>query len=148
MKLYMIRLENGNAAILQAENEEAAIEQAGLRVDPKAFAKEQGVSDVAAQHLELVRSGLGPQNFRIRELKDFFCLVSLRDDGRFQFALESQETDEEFYEDYPVLWSAEDPLLQEIDPFHPEWNKRREPLIAEAVERERTRLLVVDASTS
>jgi hypothetical protein len=40
--LYMIRLENGNSVIVQAESQDTALEHAGLRVDPAAQAAARG----------------------------------------------------------------------------------------------------------
>jgi hypothetical protein len=140
-KLYQIRLENGNSVIVQAENIEQAIEYAGLTIDPAENAETIGESDVAKAHLMLVRTGLGPQNYTIRELHSFTCVAALRDDGNFDISLESEEASDEFYQDYPHLSEAVDesvkmghPLLQ--DP-------RGRQLMEEAVDKERTRLLVV-----
>jgi hypothetical protein len=93
-KLYMIRLENGNSVIVQAENQDAALEHAGLRVDPAAQAVAMGEKDVT-----LVHEGLGPQNYTIRELDDFLCVAHLEDDGDFDLSLESGESSDEFYVD-------------------------------------------------
>jgi hypothetical protein len=142
MKLFMLRLENGNSVILQAESQEEAVERAGLRVDPAAVAAQNGAKDVAQQHYELVASGVGPQNFTIRELSHFFCMAVLADDGTFAIHTETEEADEEFFEDYPAVWTREDALLEELDVFDPRWAPRREPLIKEAVQKERTRLLI------
>jgi hypothetical protein len=57
----MIRLENGNSAIAQAESEREALQFAGVDVNLESIADDQKV-DVPTAHWELVRSGLGPQN--------------------------------------------------------------------------------------
>ena len=141
-KLYMIRLENGNSVIVQAESQDSALEHAGLRVDPAAQAAAMGEKDVANLHLTLVHEGLGPQNYSIRELEDFLCVAHLEDDGDFNLSLESGEGSDEFYVDYPFLRKAEEKhLLRKFtDPTfdNPEVRK----LYEDAVERERTRLLV------
>jgi hypothetical protein len=140
--LYMIRLENGNSVIVQAESQDTALEHAGLRVDPAAQAAARGEKDVASLHLTLVHEGLGPQNYTIRELDDFLCMAHLEDDGDFDFTLESGESCDEFYLDYPCLRAAEgEHLLRKFtDPTFDNPDVRK--LYAEAVERERTRLLV------
>jgi hypothetical protein len=140
--LYMIRLENGNSAIVQAENADAALEHAGLRVDPVAQAAAIGEKDVASLHLTLVHEGLGPQNYTIRELRDFLCVAHLDDDGDFDLSLESGESSDEFYVDYPFLREAEEEhLLRKFtDPTFDNPDVRK--LYKNAVERERTRLRV------
>jgi len=141
-KLYMIRLENGNSVIVQAENQDTALQHAGLRVDPAAQAAAMGEKDVASLHLTLVHEGLGPQNYTIRELDDFLCMAHLEDNGDFDLTLESGESSDEFYIDYPCLRAAEEKhlLRRFTDPSfdNPEVRK----LYEDAVEGERTRLLV------
>ena len=140
-KLYQIRLENGNSVIVQAENIEQAIEYAGLTIDPAENAETLGESDVAKAHLMLVRTGLGPQNYTIRELHSFGCVAALRDDGNFDFSPESEEASDEFYQDYPHLSEAVDESVKMGHPLLQDPRGRR--LMEEAVNKERTRLLVV-----
>jgi hypothetical protein len=102
-KLYMIRLENGDSVILQAANEEEALESSGIRCDVADFATWQGMTDVAEASWRLMTSGLGPQNYNIRELQYFMCTLRLEDDGDFTLALESDEAHAEVDNDYPVL---------------------------------------------
>jgi energy-coupling factor transporter ATP-binding protein EcfA2 len=107
-----------------------------------AQAAAMGEKDLASLHLTLVHEGLGPQNYTIRELDDFLCMAHLEDDGDFDLTLESGESSDEFYVDYPCLRAAEEEhLLRKFtDPSfdNPEVRK----LYEDAVERERTRLLV------
>jgi len=90
----------------------------------------------------LVHEGLGPQNYSIRELEDFLGVAHLEDDGDFDLTLESGESSDEFYIDSPCLRAAENEhLLRKFtDPTFDNPNVRK--VYAEAVERERTRLLV------
>ncbi len=142
-KLFMIRLENGNSVIVQADNREQALEFAGLTVDPAKQAAAMGERDVAGLHLVLVHEGFGPQNYTIREIENFLCVAHLEDDGDFDISLESGEGSDEFYKDYPHLCEAEREHLRRkfTDPTFDNPDVRR--LYQEAVEKERTRLLVV-----
>ena len=121
MDLFMIRLENGNSVVLQAENEAQALEYAGIRSDPDAVAKELSQNsgqehDPAEVHRSMVQSGVGPQNYTIRKLDCFSCDFRLRDNGEFEASISGYDaTCDEFYGDYPELnraldlWS--DPIL-------------------------------------
>jgi hypothetical protein len=102
-KLYMIRLENGNSVILQAANAEEAVESSGLRCDAADVATWLGMTDVAEASWALMNAGFGPQNYTIRELQHFMCTVTLKNDGDFTLALESDEAQTEIDNDYPVL---------------------------------------------
>ncbi len=141
-KLYMIRLENGNSVILQASNRQEALEFAGLTVDPAKQAAAMGERDVAGLHFILVHEGLGPQNYTIREIEHFLCVAHLDDDGDFEILLESGEGSDEFYEDYPHLCEAEKEHLDRkfADPTME--NPDVKVLYQEAVQKERTRLLI------
>jgi hypothetical protein len=142
-KLFMIRLENGNSVIVQANNCEEALDFAGLMVDPAQQAAAMGEHDVAGLHLVLVHDGLGPQNYTIREIENFLCVAHLEDEGDFELSLESGEGSDEFYKDYPHLREAEKKhlLLKFADPTFDNPDVRK--LYRDAVEKERTRLLVV-----
>jgi hypothetical protein len=156
----MIRLENGNSVVLQAENEAQALEYAGIRSDPDAVARElsqnSGIEeDPAVVHLSMVRSGVGPQNYSIRKLNHFMCDFRLDDSGEFEGQLSgNDETSDEFYVDYPELntalnlWSG--PILaKETASFaDPEFmaeveahGQHHDAAIADAVAKERTRLI-------
>lgn len=142
-KLYMIRLENGNCVILQASSRAQALEFAGITVDPAQQAAAMGERDVAGLHLSLVDAGMGPQNFTIREIHHFLCVAHLHDDGDFEISLESGEGSDEFYVDYPHLCAAEHEHLQRKfdDPSFE--NPEVIQLYRDAVQKERTRLLIV-----
>jgi hypothetical protein len=142
-KLYMIRLENGNSVVLQATNRAQALEFAGLTVDPAKQAAAMGERDVAGLHFSLVNAGMGPQNYTIREIENFLCIAHLDDDGDFEISLESGEGSDEFYEDYPHLCEAEQEHLRRkfADPTFD--NPEVRLLYQDAVQKERTRLLIV-----
>ncbi|HTF63049.1 MAG TPA: hypothetical protein VK638_10090 [Edaphobacter sp.] len=155
MDLFMIRLENGNSVVLQAENEAQALEFAGLRSDPHELAEtltersgEQ--HDPAEVHLMMVNSGVGPQNYTIRKLKNFMCEFTLTDEGEFEARLAStDQAYDEFYVDYPELDKAFDetaaPLLAD-DKWRDHLDAHRERTrraVAAAVAKERTRFTAI-----
>lgn len=143
MKLFIIRLENGNSVILQAACREQALEFAGLTVDPAKQAAAMGERDVASLHFSLVHAGMRPQNYTIRELQHFLCIAHLDDDGEFEITLESGEGSDEFYEDYPYLCKAELEHLRRRLPDPTFDNPEVRLLHQDAVRKERTRLLIV-----
>jgi len=75
----MIRLENGDSVIAQAERE--ALQLASVDVNVESIADDLKV-DVPTAHSELVRSGLGRQNICVRELHDFAVDVVLTNEGQ------------------------------------------------------------------
>lgn len=83
----MIRLQNGNSVVLQADNEQEALEFAGLRADASPLTEHMKArgedADPAEVQLLMMQSGLGPQNCTIRELNEFHCAFNLQDDGTF-----------------------------------------------------------------
>jgi hypothetical protein len=136
------RLVNGDAVIVQASNRQEALEFAGLALDPAKEAAAMGEPDVAGYHLHLIHEGVGPQNYTIREIEHFLCVAHLDDEGDFEMLVESAEGSDEFYVDYPHLREAEQEHLrsQFDDPTFENPEVRR--LYREAVEKERTRLLI------
>jgi hypothetical protein len=118
MDLFMIRLENGGSVVLQAKDEEQALEFAGIRVDltevMKGFSQTSGREyDPAEFHLALVDSGTGPQHFTIRKLNNFMCTFKLDDQGNFEGTLgDGDDTNDEFWSDYPILAK----MLDEVVP--------------------------------
>jgi hypothetical protein len=147
-KLYMIRLENGDSAVLQAASEEDAIQKAGLRADPTELAAELTNGDVALVHLGMIKAGVGPQNFTIRELHDFMCIAALREDGDFDFRLESDEALDEFFLDYPAIEAAADENSKMDLTQGGLDNPTVQELFRDAVEQERARLLVAPSSSA
>jgi hypothetical protein len=153
-KLYMIRLQNGNSVVLQAEDERQAIEIVGLDSDGRAVAEQMKANgrevDLAEVQLMLMESGCGQQNFTIRELSDFNCGFTLKDDGQFSAAINDDESLDEFYKDYPELEKAEKEVSAEIDRHgfvlgeHGRVVSPREIELTEAgVLKERTRLTAI-----
>jgi hypothetical protein len=163
MKLFMIRLENGDSLILQAESEEDAIEQTGLDADGADVVEQLNDGkiekiDAAEAHLALIESGTGKQNFTIRELHKFSLACGLTDDGKFDFWLGDGDVTEELFEDYPELHAALDSLeeywltdkhvteaiYESLVTGIPRQRTQHEiDTISEAVAKERTRLLAI-----
>jgi hypothetical protein len=151
-KLYMIRLQNGNSVVLQADDERQALEYAGLHRDRAVLAEHLRASgeevDEAILQLRMMESGLGPQNYTIRELTEFHCAFGLKDDGDFVVGLEDDEALDEFYKDYPELDLAEEQVaeilaasdLEDDLIMESEWEKQ---LMYAAVVKERTRLTAI-----
>ncbi len=141
-RLFMIRLENGNSVVLQAVDREQAIQFAGLKVDPAEQAAAMGERDVAVLHLTLVHEGFGPRRFTIREIDNFHCVAHLEDDGDFVLSIESGDCTDEFYQDYPDLVEAERKHLESKFAKPNFKNPKVVQLYRDAVEKERTRLLI------
>lgn len=115
-KLFMIRLENGNSVIAQAENEREALAFAGLDADLESVANDLKV-DVPTTHWELVRCGLGPQNVTVRELNNLAVDVVLTNEGELEFRFGNcEEAEGEIFEDYPALVSVLDEIARQEDP--------------------------------
>ncbi len=101
-----------------------------------------GVRDVAALHLTLVHEGFGLQRFTIREIENFHCVAHLQDDGDFVLSIESGDCTDEFYRDYPHLIDAERVHLESKFANPNFKNPKVVQLYRDAVEKERTRLLI------
>ncbi len=109
-KLFMIRLENGNSVIAQAESEREALEFAGLDADLESVANDLKM-DVPTAHWELVCCGLGPQNVTVRELHNVAVDVVLTNEGELEFRFGNiEEADDEIFEDYPALATTLDEI--------------------------------------
>jgi hypothetical protein len=163
MKLFMIRLQNGNSRIIQAKNSKAAIRKAELHVDGKDYVDDfnEGQTekiDAAEMHLALVSGrGIGKQNYTIRELQNFDLECSFEDDGILVFTPATYDSSEEIFEDYPVLGAAIDSLEEYVLPLLAEWEEQggfkegipRErtqyevDTVKDGAERERVRLLAI-----
>lgn len=139
-KLFLIRLENGNSVIAQAENEQEALDFAGFEIDLEDAAR-QMESDVPMAHWSLVQSGVGPQRVEVRELHEFACDLRLNDSGEFEFILGNWEgAEDEILQSYPELNKALDAIDAQDDPrLTTDFAKEA---LNTAVSKERTRLIV------
>jgi hypothetical protein len=136
--LYLIRLENGNSVIAQAEDEKEALEFAGLEIDLEDAAHQMN-TDTAAAHWSLVQSGIGPQRVEVREMQNFACDVTINDDGTLEFIVGNwEESEEEILKAYPALESALQSIDAQEDPrLTTDFAK---DALSAAVSKERTRL--------
>ncbi len=144
MKISAIRKENGETVIIAAESQEAAIKAAGLTME--------WVLEVADQlrrqgheiaPAALMREGIGPQPYEIRELQDFQVTIKLDHLGDFELAGVGCLTHEQLSELYPIVnaaieeacnrWSAY-PMLPESE--KPAYRR----LLGSAAKQERNRL--------
>ena len=140
-KLHMIRLENGDALVLQANNEREAQVRAGLTLDPAEMATHAGVEDVAEFHLYMKDLGVGPQISQIRELRNFRCHVHIEDNAICQFSMENSECLGEIFADYPEIQKALAQIL-DFDSAQRNCQSLTQAILEDAVMKERTRLLV------
>ena len=142
-KLFLIRLENGNCVIAQAENEQEALDFVGFGIDLEDIARLLE-SDVPTANWSLVQSGIGPQHVQVRELHQFACDVQLTDDGKFEFILGNLEgAEEEILDSYPELNKALDTIAAQDDPrLTTDFAKEALNI---AVNKERTRLIVPES---
>ena len=150
-RLFRIRLQNGNTVYLQADSEEQAIRDAGLKIDGSEIVQDKLAkgedADPALIQYEMMQSGFGPQNFVIRECHDFHATFALTDGGAFEAWLDSFPAIEELYLDYPDLHSTEEDLSKltlctdEDDEVAP--SQQQQAALAAAVLKEKTRLTAV-----
>lgn len=145
MDLFLVRLENGDAVITDAKDEQDAIEHAGAT--GKGFKPSELASPEAM--IEYARVGIGPQNCEVRKISELFIELTLSDEGEFELS-PGDETRQEILQTYPFLDAAAGDQRWE-DVVAEDWRRgdyngplRREleARMREAVEKERTRLLV------
>ena len=107
MRIFAIRKQNGETTIISANNQEEAIKAAGLTMDT--------VLDVVDQlrrqgheiaPTALMRDGIGPQPYEIRELQDFQLTMKLDHLGDFELADVGCQTQEQLAELYPIVNEA------------------------------------------
>lgn len=152
MKLFMVRYQNGNSYIGQAEDEEQALRDAGIRStvadvkESQPDGSERAMEPTVAQQL-LDEIGHGPQNYTVRELTNFRALVKLEDSAELSIESYDEGTDNEMWQDYPMVdevADAEEALADQlgikVGTPHPDWARLRTPLLAAAVKKERERL--------
>jgi hypothetical protein len=144
MKIFAIRKQNGETVIISATNQEEAIKAAGLTMESVlevADQLRQQAHEIAPA--ALMREGIGPQPYEIRELQDFQLTMKLDHLGEFELADIGCQTHEQLSELYPILnaaieeacnrWSAHPMLPESEKPVY-----RR--LLRAAAEQERNRL--------
>jgi len=152
-KLFMVRMENGDSMILQAEEEEQALKDAlgdeeGLKREVAKCKVDHPELDEADIRLDFMRAGLGPQRATVRELENFSCSVCMDEEGELGLLMEGEDTLDEVYVDYPVLLAAQLAGSPEGDiHFEPHgYTEEARARIDEAMETERTRLTFAEAA--
>lgn len=106
-KVYMVRHENGDSTIVQAENEHEALELAGIAIDVDEFARENGMEVNPELHVSLRQSGIGPQRYSIREIHTLHINVRLTAEGRLEFGPDTEDFLNDIYSEYPHLVEAD-----------------------------------------
>jgi hypothetical protein len=142
MRLFAIRKECGEMLILSAATEDEAVKGAGLDMETVhsvvAQLRAQG-STIDAE--TVIRGGIGPQSYEIRELPDICLEFKLDEIGELELADIDMETHETVYEMYPVISAAAEaagnnwPGPRLTDEERRPWKQ----FMARAVEQERTR---------
>jgi hypothetical protein len=162
LKLFMIRLQNGNSVVLQAKTRDEALDFAGVTTQAKDVRKvgangkwENAATtpeQLSALQSEMLEMGIGPQGHNIRELKDYKCDFALTDKGEFESDVSTEKAFNEFMRDYPELTKAELAAGDCVDHqawetyTHPQYgvcrkkSSREVELLSEGVYKERTRL--------
>jgi uncharacterized protein YeaC (DUF1315 family) len=145
MKLFAIRKECGDLIILSAESEFDALHQAGMDMDAVKLAVEQlrhGPGPTIDAET-IMRSGIGPQAYEIRELPSVFIDLKLDETGDFELSDFSSEIRDAVDGMYPIIEAATDRAI-EIWPdgvmLDEEGRRAYWQLMAEAIEQERQRL--------
>jgi len=107
MRIFAIRKQNGETTIISAKNQEEAIKAAGLTMET--------VLDVVDQlrrqgheiaPTALMKDGIGPQPYEIRELQDFQLTMQLDHLGDFELSDIGCQTREQLAELYPIVNEA------------------------------------------
>ena len=145
MRLFAIRKERGEMAIISAENEKSALQRAGLQMEAVASV----IAQLQAQGLKInaqtvMREGIGPQRYEIRELTGVCLEFTLDQRGEMAFLDMDSDTIQTVNDMYPIVNAA---IVQAVETW-------TEPVLAEedrtlygqflsaAVERERQRLCI------
>ena len=142
MRLFAIRKEKGNLSIVMAADEQDAVKRAGLNLAAAQSVVAQLQKQGPAVDLEMIiRGGIGPQFYEVRELPGLFLEFKLNDTGEFELDDIDLATRETVYQMYPIIEAATDsaiamwpnPLLEE------EEKAELRKFMTSAVEQERER---------
>ena len=91
MKLFAIRIENGETTLVSGANREEALQNAGLTAEVL-----EGLRTSAQghkwDHADLTETGLGPQRYELIEFDEFLITLKLDEDGDFQISDYSPKT--------------------------------------------------------
>jgi hypothetical protein len=146
MKLFAIRLENADLMIITANNQQEALEKAGLTADTLYDATQQlRRMGVERDHADLVLEGIGPQRHEIRELDHLMLSLHISQSGEFSLGEMAQSTYMGLYEwGYPIMSATDDEVAEKWPDLRDLENHRAEhdSLYADAYSREKTRLML------
>ncbi len=134
MKLFAIRIENGETKLVTGANREEASQNAGLTSDVFEQLKQEGRQ---CDRAGLVKTGLGPQRYELVELDDFLMTLELDEDGELQIADFGLETFQRLECLYPALGRVSEEWTPACAWENPIEYKRA---VREAASQERTRL--------
>ena len=134
MKLFAIRIENGDTVLLLAATAQEALSKAALTDGALEELRQEGWR---FDHAATVQSGIGPQKYEITELTEFYVALTLNEEGEFEVSDQSLETWAALIKFYPIFDRVGEgwPLGWGLE--HPRKYKRA---IRDAVSQERTRL--------
>jgi hypothetical protein len=140
MRVFAIRLENGDTLIVTAEDKQSALEKLGITVRVFQTLQEQGVD---RPHADLVIDGFGPQRYEIREM-EHIALARYLTVGHVNLQDMDQITYEALYEGYPILQGADNEIAERWpDPQSIEHHRaEHDALLADAFSHEKTRLML------
>jgi hypothetical protein len=112
MRLFAIRKEKGNLLIVTAADEQDAVRQAGLDLAAAKSVVAQLQKQGWTTDLEtVIKGGIGPQFYEIRELPRFFLEFKLNDTGEFELDDIDLDTRETVYQMYPIIEAATDSAI-------------------------------------
>lgn len=134
MKLFAIRIENGDTVLSLAADRQDALKWSGLTEHACEALWKQGCPDDRAQ---LVASGLGPQKYEMIELDEFQIVLSLDERGDFEISDLHLKTFTDLSKLYPILHSV---INRQIDQGLFKHREIHEQEIEEAISQEKTRL--------
>jgi hypothetical protein len=141
MKIFAIRLENGDTAIVSGEHSGEALQNAGITAHVLQELQQQGIG---RDHADLVLDGFGPQQYEIRELLHVAITLRIDQLGNFHLADMNTCTYDALSQGYPILESTMDEIAKRWpDPIDVE-NHRAEHdwVLEDALSKERTRLML------
>ena len=140
MKLFAIRLENGQTAITLADNSEAAIKEVGLTDEVFRQLEQQGCK---VDYPQLVYDGVGPQLYELIELSNFCIRLGLTEDGNYFISDIDELTYSALSKLCPVLEKAMSEISEKFSSqMSAEDRAEYRRMLKRAVSHERTRLML------
>jgi hypothetical protein len=138
MKLFAIRIENGETVLVTGTDQADALKNAGLTAEAIEELKKGGIR---YDHADWVISGFGPQRYEVLELDHLQIRLELNEQGGLELSDFDLDTNHTLCRLYPVLdreikkWT-----LEKVWQNRPQY----EEVIQRVVSFERTRLALPD----